>query len=307
MVRSFLLSDQAYRKAYRAKVIVFDVGSVHRFSTRYSEVMPWSRFAPLQRPLVFKHALPALGHRTVSRGICFFKRHIDVDLRFQEQGHLDQFSADGRRLNVRPLDRTGRVRRQGQRLVWRQREGNRADLGPDGSMNPLRIADCRREEVDNQEVVAPEQCLDGLVDERAEGELRGLVARRHELEQGDDPVSADMANDEGPAFEDVFAHLDLVNESGPGRNRGHGQGAGGRLLDTKLHRKLGSLQGEHIRSQRSRDLLGLDIVAWREPASVESVADLGHPCEMKVVPGSGSNPSPIVNGHGGTSYPDCTR
>src|SRR5271166_5645761 len=64
MVRSFLLSDQAYRKAYRAKVIVFDVGSVHRFSTRHSEVMPWSRFAPLQRSLVFKHALPALGHAT---------------------------------------------------------------------------------------------------------------------------------------------------------------------------------------------------------------------------------------------------
>src|SRR5208337_5469591 len=31
-VRRFLLSDQAYGKAYRAKVIVFDVGSVHRFS-----------------------------------------------------------------------------------------------------------------------------------------------------------------------------------------------------------------------------------------------------------------------------------
>jgi len=30
----FLLSDEAYGTAYRAKVIVFDVGSVHRFSTR---------------------------------------------------------------------------------------------------------------------------------------------------------------------------------------------------------------------------------------------------------------------------------
>jgi len=44
MVRSFLLSDQAYGKAYRAKVIVFDVGSVHRFSTRFGQTMQWRRY-----------------------------------------------------------------------------------------------------------------------------------------------------------------------------------------------------------------------------------------------------------------------
>src|SRR5208337_560593 len=129
MVRSFLLSDQAYRKAYRAKVIVFDVGSVHRFSIRHGKTMLWRRYpsprascesetrgsgnetlgpnrriASLPSPLVFEYALPALGHAAVGRRVGFFERHIDVDLRFQEQGHLDQFSADGRRLNVRPLD-----------------------------------------------------------------------------------------------------------------------------------------------------------------------------------------------------------
>ena len=55
------------------------------------------RIASLQSPLVFEYALPALGHAAVGRRVGFFERHIDVDLRFQEQGHLDQFSADGRR------------------------------------------------------------------------------------------------------------------------------------------------------------------------------------------------------------------
>ena len=97
MVRSFLLSDQAYGKVYRAKVNVLDVGSVHRFSTRHSKIMLWRRyssprascgsetrgsgndtlgsnrrFAPLQSPRVFKHALPALGHATVGPRVGFF-------------------------------------------------------------------------------------------------------------------------------------------------------------------------------------------------------------------------------------------
>src|SRR5271166_2661783 len=107
---------------------------------------------PLRGGPTFKHALPALWYAAVSGQVRLLEWHIDADFRLQEQRHLQERAADGGWFDVGALGRARRVGRQCQRLSRRKLEAGASQLGPDGSVNPFRIASRGREETDDQEV-----------------------------------------------------------------------------------------------------------------------------------------------------------
>src|SRR5690349_14336205 len=66
--------------------------------------------------------------------------------------HVRKHVADGNRFNVRPRRQIALVGSQRQRLVIRQHERYRLNLGPDQCMNAVRVARARRKWINNQQV-----------------------------------------------------------------------------------------------------------------------------------------------------------
>lgn len=151
----------------------------------------------------------------------------------------------------------------------------------------------RRERVDEPQVGAVGRERAGLLGERQQLDGRVHVARRHDLDGGDQFVAADVPDRHRLGLRHVGAHVGLPPDPGAGGG-GRQQVAVGvfRLIHPVAGR---GLEGENVRPELAGDLPGEGVVVGRPPAGVECPADATDPLVAEVVEDARLDPGPVVD------------
>ena len=137
-------------------------------------------------------------------------------------------------------------------------------------------------EIDQEQMIASLEKSHGLGDECPEFLVARLVSRGEDLDQGDNPVIAGMADDDAVLAAREGLGLDafaMLHSRRRGRDGGR---AADRLagLETLWATVLGS-KGQDVRAGPFGDLLGQGVIAGRQDAAVQRLLDVRDPGEWK--------------------------
>src|SRR5271157_1026687 len=219
-----------------------------------------------------------------------FQRRGDVASLGKEDRQRRERVADSNGLYVGCWDVSADVGRHDQRLVGRRYEGLVAEFVPYRLVNALGVAGRRREKVHDEQIHPLIEDVGRFLDKGPKRCAALLIARREDLDDGDDfPASVSNHNAVGPFR--VVDPLDFGDQPRGRRRRGDGDPA------FRPSFWLESLKRDDIRNRTTGDLLRHGhVTGWKQPG-VQGVADRDHPALVKIVKITSFDSSPVVNRH----------
>ena len=211
----------------------------------------------LQRRGDSRTPLPSPRDGFPGRSVRGLQGNLDAAARLEEQRHVREDISHGDRYDVGLRHQAGFVGGHGERLVRGRRIVPAVDIVPDRAVDAPGVVPAGGDQVEDEEVDAALQELGDLLDELLEGLGCGLVARRDDLDDRHDTITADVAHRDPALLAAVELHLGLGDRAGLGPSQEDTaatllRGSPGRSVRPSIVAGLGRVQGQDVRARVRR-------------------------------------------------------